>query len=51
MAEKHLTKEFPSHYFFIKNLILDGLQNIIITGTCFEYGLREGELSEKMKMS
>ena len=34
---------------FLKNLVVNGLQNLIILGTCFEYGLREGQLSENFK--
>jgi dTDP-6-deoxy-L-talose 4-dehydrogenase (NAD+) len=34
---------------FLKNLVENGLQNLIILGTCFEYGLKEGQLSENLK--
>jgi dTDP-6-deoxy-L-talose 4-dehydrogenase (NAD+) len=44
----HIERNLPSNYYFIKNLISNGLNNITITGTCFEYGLLEGCLSEDM---
>ena len=31
----------------IKNLITQGLKNVVITGTCFEYGDYEGEITEQ----
>lgn len=42
----HVTENYPRHYSFLKNLVDNGLRNITVTGTCFEYGLQEGELSE-----
>ncbi len=44
----HLEKNLPSHTAFLKNMIDNGLQNVVITGTCFEYGMKEGCLSEEM---
>jgi nucleoside-diphosphate-sugar epimerase len=34
------------HFSFLKNLVDNGLKKIVITGTCLEYGLIEGELFE-----
>ncbi len=45
----HLEENFPRHYSFIRNLVINGLRDITITGTCFEYGMREGCLSEDME--
>jgi len=42
----HVDKNLFSQYSFIKNLINNGLKNISITGTCLEYGLINGCLSE-----
>jgi dTDP-6-deoxy-L-talose 4-dehydrogenase (NAD+) len=42
----HIERNLPANYYFIKNIISNGLGNITITGTCFEYGLLEGCLSE-----
>lgn len=44
----HITKNVNSNYFFIKKCISKGIKNILVTGTCLEYGLREGCLGEKM---
>ena len=45
----HIDKNLPKHFAFIKNLIETGLNNITITGTCFEYGMQEGCLNEEME--
>lgn len=42
----HFEEELPKQYLFIKKLIEGGIKDITITGTCFEYGLQEGELDE-----
>lgn len=42
----HIENNLFNHYAFLKNLVLHGLKNMTITGTCFEYGLQEGQLSE-----
>jgi dTDP-6-deoxy-L-talose 4-dehydrogenase (NAD+) len=44
----HTEKNLPVNYYFIKNMIQNGLSDITITGTCFEYGLQYGCLSEDM---
>jgi dTDP-6-deoxy-L-talose 4-dehydrogenase (NAD+) len=44
----HIERNLPANYYFIKNMISNGLGNITITGTCYEYGLLEGCLSEDM---
>ncbi|MEO5648232.1 MAG: NAD(P)-dependent oxidoreductase [Chitinophagaceae bacterium] len=44
----HIEENLPRHYFFLKNLVEHGLTNLTITGTCFEYGMQEGCLSEDM---
>ncbi len=36
------------HYFFVKNLVSNGLTNVNITGTCLEYGGYSGSLSEDL---
>ncbi|MEO6453697.1 MAG: NAD(P)-dependent oxidoreductase [Ginsengibacter sp.] len=45
----HVEENLPRHYSFLKNCIDNGLSNITITGTCFEYGMIEGCLSEEME--
>lgn len=45
-ADFHINENLPRHFIFLKNLIDHGLKDITVTGTCFEYGMQEGELSE-----
>lgn len=47
-AEFHIEENLPRHYIFLRNLVMHGLKDITVTGTCFEYGLQEGKLSEDM---
>ena len=42
----HITKNVPSSFNLISNLIDNGLKNITIAGTCMEYGNQEGKLNE-----
>lgn len=42
----HIDDYLPAHTVFLKNLVLNGLKNVTVTGTCLEYGLQEGRLSE-----
>lgn len=42
----HFEQELPAQYRFLKSLVESGLQNIVVTGTCFEYGMQSGPLSE-----
>src|SRR6476660_1432104 len=44
----HLEKVFPDQYAFLENIIMNGLKNLTVTGTCFEYGMKSGRLSENM---
>ncbi|MBY9007041.1 MAG: NAD(P)-dependent oxidoreductase [Candidatus Lokiarchaeota archaeon] len=44
----HFEKNLITNYFFIKNLIENGLKDISVIGTCLEYGLIEGCLSEDL---
>jgi dTDP-6-deoxy-L-talose 4-dehydrogenase (NAD+) len=42
----HFEEELPAHYRFLKTLIESGLKNLLVTGTCFEYGMQSGQLHE-----
>ncbi|HEV8082132.1 MAG TPA: NAD(P)-dependent oxidoreductase [Chitinophagaceae bacterium] len=44
----HFEKNLISHYAFLKNIIKNGLKKLVVTGTCFEYGMKDGCLSEDM---
>ncbi|SVB20304.1 uncharacterized protein METZ01_LOCUS173158, partial [marine metagenome] len=45
----HLQSELPIQYNFLNNLICQGLTSIVVTGTCFEYGMQSGCLSEDLE--
>jgi len=40
----HIEKNYINNYYFIKNMINNGIKNIVITGTCFEYGLQKSPI-------
>ena len=48
-ASFHVEKNLPAHAAFLKNMVENGLQNLVVTGTCFEYGMKDGCLSEDME--
>jgi nucleoside-diphosphate-sugar epimerase len=50
-SPSHIEIYLFQHYNFIKNFIKNGLREVVITGTCFEYGLKNGALSERMPVS
>jgi nucleoside-diphosphate-sugar epimerase len=45
----HFERELPLQYRLLKCLVESGLQSLLVSGTCFEYGMRDGCLSEKME--
>ena len=45
----HIEKNLPVHSAFLKNMADNGLQSMVVTGTCFEYGMKNGCLSEDMR--
>jgi nucleoside-diphosphate-sugar epimerase len=44
----HIEKNLPNNFYFLNDLIKSGLKNLTITGTCLEYGLINGCLTESM---
>ena len=42
----HLADEFPVQLRFLRSLIAAGLGRLVVTGTCFEYGMQSGPLRE-----
>jgi len=42
----HLERNLPNNYFFLKNMIENGLKKVVVTGTCAEYGMQSGALGE-----
>ena len=45
----HLDETLPSEFRFLKSVVTTGCRNIIVTGTCFEYGMQNGCLHEGME--
>lgn len=44
----HFEEELPAQYHFLQSLIKAGLKSLVVTGTCFEYGMQSGALDESM---
>ncbi len=43
----HFEVNLPASYRFIKEMVELGCRRVLVTGTCFEYGLKCGRLSEE----
>jgi len=43
----HFETNLPGDYNFIKKMIVAGTKHVLVTGTCFEYGMQCGQLSEE----
>ncbi len=41
-SEKHIENYFMDHYLFLKKAIEQGVKKIVVTGSCYEYGLQYG---------
>ena len=48
-AQHHVDGELPLHYKFLRGLIEDGLTALLVSGTCFEYGMQSGALAEDLE--
>ena len=44
----HFETELPRQYFFLRAMVEAGLPSLLVTGTCFEYGMQSGALSAAM---
>ena len=44
----HFERNLMPQYHFLKDVVEAGISDITVTGTCFEYGKKEGALSEDM---
>jgi nucleoside-diphosphate-sugar epimerase len=44
----HFESELPRQYHFLKTIVEAGLPSLLVTGTCFEYGMQSGALSEDL---
>ncbi len=45
----HLERNLPKSFFFLKNMIENGLKKVVVTGACFEYGMQSGALKENLE--
>jgi nucleoside-diphosphate-sugar epimerase len=45
---RHYLELLPCHLSFIEWCVRNGINDITVAGTCYEYGLMEGKLSEEM---
>jgi len=45
----HLEIELPRQQAFLESMLEAGLSSLLVTGTCFEYGLQSGCLAEDME--
>jgi nucleoside-diphosphate-sugar epimerase len=45
----HFEHELPMQYQFLSGLVRSGLSGLVVPGTCFEYGMQSGQLSETME--
>jgi nucleoside-diphosphate-sugar epimerase len=45
-SNHHFEKELVLQYQFLKKIIIEGLHSVVITGTCFEYGMCNGMQDE-----
>lgn len=44
----HFEQELPAQYRFLKQMVGAGLRHLVISGTCFEYGMQSGPLHEDL---
>lgn len=47
-SDHHVDDELPRQYAFIKAMVDAGLPSLVVSGTCYEYGMQSGALSEDM---
>ena len=45
-SERHVETELPAQLRFLEAMADGGMTSLLVAGTCYEYGLAEGELSE-----
>lgn len=44
----HFESELPRQYAFLRAMVDGGLRSMLVTGTCYEYGMRCGEVDETL---
>ncbi len=45
----HVEQELPAHEALLSQMVGDGLSNLVVAGTCFEYGMQSGALAESVE--
>lgn len=45
-SRHHFEEELPAHYRFLQQMVEGGIASMLVTGTCFEYGMESGPLRE-----
>jgi len=50
-SQIHIQHNLPASYKFIKYFLSLGIKNVLVTGTCLEYGLQSGPISSSAKPS
>lgn len=45
----HIGKNLPADLAFLETAVKSGVTHIVVAGTCLEYGMQNGPLTEKMK--
>lgn len=45
-SRRHVEVELPAQISFLTSCVNHGLKRLVVTGTCYEYGLTSGELTE-----
>lgn len=48
-AARHVDEELPRQRWFVDAALDAGLRRLVVAGTCFEYGMQEGELREDLE--
>jgi nucleoside-diphosphate-sugar epimerase len=49
-SHHHFEDELSVQFQFLKRLVESGLQNVVVAGTCFEYGMQSGSLTEDLPL-
>jgi len=44
----HFEVELPAQYAFLRHMVKSGLRTLLVTGTCYEYGMQSGALREDL---
>ena len=47
-STSHVEYTLPADFHFLKLLVENGVNHLLVTGTCFEYGMVNGALSEQL---